>query len=796
MDTLPMGADAENIVDLFGEPVLQNDLVGTLVDAPLVNYSHHINSNHAEHIVNAQADMKVVPDASAHAKHLPSSPKKSSYQVLARKYRPKNFSELLGQEHVSTALSNALNQDRLHHAYLFTGTRGVGKTTIARILAKCLNCEIGVSATPCGVCSACTAVDEGRFLDLIEIDAASRTKVEDTRELLDNVPYAPVQGRYKVYLIDEVHMLSASSFNALLKTLEEPPPHVKFILATTDPQKVPITVLSRCLQFVLRPLPAPIIASHLVHIFQQESVQYEESAISALAQAANGSVRDALSLSDQAIAFGNGVVRTKDVASMLGLIEDGDTYALIEDIYCANHQKVGAHIEVLRTKMVDAQAFNEAILKALHHIATAQILPNLPQDLAPNQQQMVAQLAAQMLPESIQLFYDIALKTQEAIKYASTPIQALEMGLLRMLTFNFVSDSQAIVYDDVNDGQHTITQNTNNPDANTQNIHDNSQNIVDSTQQASKLDDAKLALQAIDGDDINSAFDDDADGAGNAHNNADNNNLNTAISNHKNHSIYNDEHSNNSTNDLNSSHINNNTSINHALINNITSHQNSDNHVSNSTGVNIGVNVDVAGNDIQKTAVNNADVENSMDVPYGDIKNIDNAADDSNKHSQDKDKAPNQDALFLMLCPKKVDLVGAWDVHKWDYWLHTMYKSGDISASVYALASYGMIEGDIKGSATLFVEHMNKQTLLGFDALKDKVAVLGTTLRLDSKQDLITPSMQQKQRNALVYEKAMARLGDSAVVRMLCDNSLIVGDVLQNFKPTFDARTLGVDFSA
>ena len=227
-----------------------------------------------------------------------------SYQVLARKYRPRTFDELVGQEHVSRALMHALDQDRLHHAYLFTGTRGVGKTTIARILSRCLNCEQGVSARPCGVCPTCVEIGEGRFVDLIEVDAASRTKVEDTRELLDNVQYAPTRGRYKVYLIDEVHMLSAHSFNALLKTLEEPPPHVKFLLATTDPQKLPVTVLSRCLQFSLKALPAEQIAGHLQALLDKEMIRYEAPALLALGKAAQGSMRDALSLTDQAIAFG------------------------------------------------------------------------------------------------------------------------------------------------------------------------------------------------------------------------------------------------------------------------------------------------------------------------------------------------------------------------------------------------------------------------------------------------------------------------------------------------------------
>ena len=253
-----------------------------------------------------------------------------SYQVLARKWRPRTFPEMVGQEHVLRALINALDNDRLHHAYLFTGTRGVGKTTVARILAKSLNCEQGVGSSPCGQCDSCREIDEGRFVDLIEVDAASRTKVEDTRELLDNVQYAPTRGRYKVYLIDEVHMLSTHSFNALLKTLEEPPPHIKFLLATTDPQRLPVTILSRCLQFNLKRLPPGLIREHLVRIVEQEGVEAEPEALAEIARAADGSMRDGLSLLDQAIAYGNGRLAVDEVRGMLGTVDRERVYALIE----------------------------------------------------------------------------------------------------------------------------------------------------------------------------------------------------------------------------------------------------------------------------------------------------------------------------------------------------------------------------------------------------------------------------------------------------------------------------------
>ena len=357
------------------------------------------------------------------------------YQVLARKYRPKNFHELLGQEHVSKALINAIHNQRLHHAYLFTGTRGVGKTTIARILAKCLNCETGVTSEPCGVCTVCQSIDSGRFIDLIEIDAASRTKVEDTRELLDNVPYAPTQGRYKVYLIDEVHMLSTHSFNALLKTLEEPPAHVKFLLATTDPQKLPITIISRCLQFVLRPLPQVALAEYLGTILNKEQISYEPDALWQLSSSAKGSVRDALSLTDQAIAFGNGNVTDEVIRQMLGLIDQADVIAILANIYQQNTQQLTQSIQLLREQVVDAKAVFDRLAETLHQLAILQALPNFDLQLNRQQSEQLQQLAQQLPAELLQLYYDIVVKSRENLALANTPMQALEMCLLRLMAF-------------------------------------------------------------------------------------------------------------------------------------------------------------------------------------------------------------------------------------------------------------------------------------------------------------------------------------------------------------------------
>lgn len=368
------------------------------------------------------------------------------YQVLARKYRPKNFHELIGQDHVSQALINAIDYERLHHAYLFTGTRGVGKTTIARILSKCLNCDTGVTSTPCGVCENCVAIDEGRFIDLIEIDAASRTKVEDTRELLDNVPYAPTQGRYKVYLIDEVHMLSTHSFNALLKTLEEPPAHVKFLLATTDPQKLPITIISRCLQFVLRPLPQALLSEHLADILTKENVAYSESALWQLANAAKGSVRDALSLTDQAIAFGQGALSDDTVNSMLGLINTADLVHLLANIYDNDRSAVAAQIQQMRLQMVDASSMFDGLAELLHQMALVQLLPDVALGLNERQEQLINELAQRLSPETLQLYYEIVIQAREGIRLANTPMQSLEMCLLRLLAFRPLHDDELVVH--------------------------------------------------------------------------------------------------------------------------------------------------------------------------------------------------------------------------------------------------------------------------------------------------------------------------------------------------------------
>jgi DNA polymerase-3 subunit gamma/tau len=357
-----------------------------------------------------------------------------SYQVLARKWRPQLFSQLVGQQHVVKALTNALEREQLHHAYLFTGTRGVGKTTLARIFAKSLNCEKGVSASPCGVCDACREIDEGRFVDLLEVDAASRTKVDQTRELLENVPYAPVRGRYKVYLIDEVHMFSASSFNALLKTLEEPPPHVKFILATTDPQKVPVTVLSRCLQFNLKRLSREQIEAQLRHILQQEKILHDDQALSLLARGADGSMRDGLSLLDQAIAFGGGEVKGADVGVMIGTIGADQIYLLLEALAISDGRRVMSLVAEMAERAADFSNALKALIAMLHQIGIVQILPDYESDEAYDPQRL-RDISQAMSPEDVQLYYQIVLLGQRELDLAPDPRSGFEMILLRLLAF-------------------------------------------------------------------------------------------------------------------------------------------------------------------------------------------------------------------------------------------------------------------------------------------------------------------------------------------------------------------------
>lgn len=410
-----------------------------------------------------------------------------SYQVLARKWRPAKFQEMVGQEHVLKALVNALDDDRLHHAYLFTGTRGVGKTSIARLFAKSLNCEVGVSSNPCGECSACREISEGRFVDLIEVDAASRTKVEDTRELMENVQYAPTHGRFKVYLIDEVHMLSTHSFNALLKTLEEPPPHVKFLLATTDPQKLPVTILSRCLQFNLKNMIPERIVEHLCRVLTAENIPYEEPALWLLARSADGSMRDALSLTDQAIAFGAGSVVEADVRAMLGTIDQRLVYRLVDSLAAHDAKGLLTTVDELSRYSPDYNAVLGDLISLMHRIALAQIVPDAV-DNGLGDRELVLDLAGKLTAEDVQLFYQTALMGRKDLPFVPDAREGVEMTLMRMLAFRPVSVSQRGLSEPAAlaevTASSTAATETSAPQAQVENPTDNTPSRQDTAEQA------------------------------------------------------------------------------------------------------------------------------------------------------------------------------------------------------------------------------------------------------------------------------------------------------------------------
>ena len=375
-----------------------------------------------------------------------------SYEVLARKWRPRSFDEMAGQEHVLKALINALEQQRLHHAYLFTGTRGVGKTTIARIFAKSLNCETGITSKPCGQCSTCQEIDAGHYVDLIEVDAASRTKVDETRELMDNVQYAPSRGRYKVYLIDEVHMFSNHSFNALLKTLEEPPPHVKFLLATTEPQKLPVTILSRCLQFNLKRLSLDVIHQHLETILKEEKLDFEPAAIKRIARAADGSMRDGLSILDQAIAFSAETLSDASVCEMLGVIEDNFLFDLVNALAANDAEALMQTVYAMAERSCDFIAALAELVTLLHRIALAQTVPGVIDDSLGDRDRVMA-LAGNLTKEDVQLYYQIALQGRRDIELAPDPQGGFEMLLLRMLAFRPAGADEVPVAEAPSSGQ-------------------------------------------------------------------------------------------------------------------------------------------------------------------------------------------------------------------------------------------------------------------------------------------------------------------------------------------------------
>ena len=681
----------------------------------------------------------------------------SDYQVLARKYRPKNFSELLGQTHVSQALSHAIDTGRLHHAYLFTGTRGVGKTTIARILAKCLNCETGITSTPCGVCDTCVSVDNGRFIDLIEIDAASRTKVEDTRDLLENVPYAPTQGRYKVYLIDEVHMLSTHSFNALLKTLEEPPEHVKFILATTDPQKLPITIISRCLQFVLRPMSQELLHEHLSKILQNENISYSDNAVWQLAQSAKGSVRDALSLTDQAIAFGGGSLNDETVVSMLGLVDGLDVLDLIRNIYLDNRSSVANHISRLRTQMVDAVAVLDRLVDSLHELAMIQFLP-VPLDKNDAQKQAFTQLSAQIPADVLQLYYEIAIKSRDSVRLATTPMQALEMGILRLLAFRPLVtnevlniESAPVVGSDIKDVE--------SPDAN-QSYNDHSSTGVahgDDTNGENLLqtDDLKI-------NEINAAVHDNDLSLDELHQ-EESIELNSHYPDSDKLTYYDKQSDTNMDETVPSAQLTSDDTIGYE--------ESSDKSDDNSIDEQI---------DIQEEVVLSSSPINPIET-NAEINQQEELVSETLLADNQTNLATNpKQALKAKLIAPQIELSGEWTAQKWDYWLALARQDHLFDNDELALLHSSRMVGEIDGKSTLHVDSHNSQVDVSFNSAKAKIAERLPSIQLQDDLPLLDvtekadiPYQLQKKRDAQVMIDAQNQIIQSPVVQTLWQQGFI-----------------------
>lgn len=733
------------------------------------------------------------------------------YQVLARKYRPKNFHELIGQTHVSQALINAIDYNRLHHAYLFTGTRGVGKTTIARILAKCLNCDLGVTSTPCGVCDNCVAIDQGRFIDLIEIDAASRTKVEDTRELLDNVPYAPSQGRYKVYLIDEVHMLSTHSFNALLKTLEEPPEHVKFLLATTDPQKLPITIISRCLQFVLRPLAQTLLSEHLANILTQEQVDYTQPALWQLASAAKGSVRDALSLTDQAIAFGQGSLDDATVNAMLGLIDAADLVRLITDIY--NHDKslVAAHIEQMRAQMVDASSMFDGLAELLHQLALTQLLPEVALNVNEAQAETITTLAQHISPDVLQLYYEIVVQAREGIKLASTPMQALEMCILRLLAFRPLPVDEIIapVFNDSSNLK-TIDQVSSASKTLAYDIDYQANDPI--IEKDNSIDSNEAGLNGTDLIDANSDVIDDDLGT-EAHSDSYNNyDLKASTEVNQSTTLENSTELEDITDNQDEAiavTIDSEPALNADLNKEIEANSVSDSDVN---AVNV-TNDNIESND-SSSAIGNTesigaslsfmpavkDETNSdlitepepkikaMNISYSDT-HSDSAVNDISATkakveddlktvaAHDESDVDNEiatvDPRTLLRCPEQV-LTGEWTPEKWDYWLQTAREENSLAEDERALARQGMMTGLCNGESTFITNVDSKHLQATFEQLSAKLQQQFTqaeiSLQIDknvSENKDKTPESRQKMRLEQATLVAQTLLLESPVMQYL-----------------------------
>ena len=682
------------------------------------------------------------------------------YQVLARKYRPKNFHELLGQEHVSKALINAIHNQRLHHAYLFTGTRGVGKTTIARILAKCLNCETGVTSEPCGVCGVCQSIDSGRFIDLIEIDAASRTKVEDTRELLDNVPYAPTQGRYKVYLIDEVHMLSTHSFNALLKTLEEPPAHVKFLLATTDPQKLPITIISRCLQFVLRPLPQVALAEYLGTILNKEQISYEPDALWQLSSSAKGSVRDALSLTDQAIAFGNGNVTDEVIRQMLGLIDQADVIAILANIYEQNTQQLTQSIQLLREQVVDAKAVFDRLAETLHQLAILQALPNFDLQINRQQSEQLQQLAQQLPAELLQLYYDIVVKSRENLALANTPMQALEMCLLRLMAFKPLHRNQILLRPPI----------VSNPDSQSPDSQ-----LVDTTPSKS-MQDAKSSVMAEDSLQVTSEQSDNNLSDNNLLKSAPNvasvDNLQQIIEQGIEQQTFDDTHL---------------ISIDKAAFNTTTQQTPpiEDDAIANRLS-----DLQPSASHYEMTAPtmvteDSALIKNNAPAPVAVAPNV-NVNVDTPEYTRGAEGNDIADISPLaLLKPTDVPLEGEWTPAKWDYWVFNAREQGWLDEDELVLAKRGVMTGEIHGVSQFVTEQSFLTHTATFDNFCQKLRQLfeGIDIRLAESAsnfqalEKLKPEALQEAREKLALQQATHQLEQQAVTQALLQQNASISAV-------------------
>ncbi len=700
------------------------------------------------------------------------------YQVLARKYRPKNFHELLGQEHVSKALINAIHNQRLHHAYLFTGTRGVGKTTIARILAKCLNCETGVTSEPCGVCGVCQSIDSGRFIDLIEIDAASRTKVEDTRELLDNVPYAPTQGRYKVYLIDEVHMLSTHSFNALLKTLEEPPAHVKFLLATTDPQKLPITIISRCLQFVLRPLPQVALAEYLGTILNKEQISYEPDALWQLSSSAKGSVRDALSLTDQAIAFGNGNVTDEVIRQMLGLIDQADVIAILANIYQQNTQQLTQAIQLLREQVVDAKAVFDRLAETLHQLAILQALPNFDLQINRQQSEQLQQLAQQLPAELLQLYYDIVVKSRENLALANTPMQALEMCLLRLMAFKPLRRNQIPLRPSI----------ANNPDSQSPDSQSPDSQSPDTTP-SEAIQSAKSSVMAEDSLQVTSEQSDDNLSNDNLLKSAPNvasvdsvDSVEQGIEESIEQQVFDDSH----LIAIDKAAFNTTTQQTPTLeddANRLSDLQPSASHHEISVpGIVTApaiftppVMVTQDSHPIKKNAPAPVAVATNVNV------NVDNPQHTSVAEGSDIAEI----SPLALLKPTDVPLEGEWTPAKWDYWVFNAREQGWLDEDELVLAKRGVMTGEIHGVSQFVTEQSFLTHTATFDNFCQKLRQLfeGIDIRLAESTsnfqalEKLKPEALQEAREKLALQQATHQLEQQAVTQALLQQHASISSV-------------------